>query len=76
MTIKMKIPLAKSQINNLNKMYLTDYDKQPIGGDNPYYQCSSCFVSEPQINGNVLNHTENCTYRRDKLTDLIALRAI
>ena len=47
-----------------------DYDKEAIGGTNPYYMCSDCGVSEPQINGNLLNHYDTCSYRIDKLREI------
>lgn len=43
--------------------YRTDYPTKPIGGDNPYYQCAECGVSEPEINGAVENHREWCAWR-------------
>lgn len=44
-------------------VYYNDYDNQPIGGGNPYYQCSSCGVSDPQINGTLTGHSRSCKYR-------------
>jgi hypothetical protein len=44
--------------------YRTDYPSEPIGGDNPYYCCSYCKVSDPQINGIVENHASWCTWRK------------
>jgi len=40
-----------------------DYPTEPIGGDNPYYRCSCCRISVPQINGQLKNHAEWCEYR-------------
>jgi len=36
--------------------YYNDYPNEPIGGDNPYYRCSYCKISDPQINGYLENH--------------------
>jgi hypothetical protein len=47
--------------------YDTDYPKSRIGRGNPYMQCSECGVSEPEINGNIYNHREWCSYRIRKL---------
>jgi len=46
--------------------YITDYPREPIGGTNPYYCCSYCKVSDPQINGQVSNHSLWCKYRMEK----------
>ncbi len=43
--------------------YYCDYPKEPIGGGNPYYCCSYCKISDPQINGQLTNHAEWCEYR-------------
>jgi len=40
-----------------------DYPKEPIGGGNPYYCCSYCKRSDPEINGYIGNHPEWCWYR-------------
>lgn len=47
-----------------------DYPNEPIGDGNPYWMCSSCNISDPQINGNLMNHSENCAYRKEKITEL------
>ena len=49
-----------------NEEYYNDYPKEPIGGDNPYYCCSYCGISVPQINGQLKNHAEWCEYRIKK----------
>jgi hypothetical protein len=46
--------------------YITDYPKERIGGSNPYYCCSYCKMSEPQINGRINNHSLWCKYRMEK----------
>jgi hypothetical protein len=43
--------------------YYNDYPKEPIGAGNPYYCCSYCKISDPQINGQLENHAEWCEYR-------------
>lgn len=47
-----------------------DYPNEPIGGDNPYWMCSHCGISDPQINGHLMNHAEHCQYRKEKITEL------
>jgi hypothetical protein len=53
-----------------NEEYYNDYPKEPIGGDNPYYCCSYCGISDPQINGQLKNHAEWCEYRIKKMEEL------
>jgi len=48
----------------------TDYPSLPMGGGNPYYACSYCGVTDPQINGDLLNHKESCAYRKGNLNNL------
>ena len=45
-------------------MHYTDYNKKPIGGDNPYYCCADCGISDPQINGEIKGHAPHCSYRK------------
>ena len=47
----------------MTEKYYCDYPNEPIGGDNPYYRCSYCKISDPQINGYLENHQEWCEYR-------------
>lgn len=42
--------------------YYTNYPKEPIGSGNPYYRCSFCGVSDPQINGNLNGHLDDCEW--------------
>ncbi len=42
-----------------------DYPKEPMGGSNPYYCCTACGVSDPEINGEVENHMSWCQWRKD-----------
>lgn len=46
-----------------NKKYYHDYPTEKIGGGNPYYRCSFCKISDPQINGTLEGHADNCEYR-------------
>jgi hypothetical protein len=43
--------------------YRTDYPKEPIGHGNPYWRCSECKISDPQINGEIKNHLKTCKWR-------------
>ncbi len=43
--------------------YRTDYPNEPIGGDNPYYCCTFCGISGPQINGRLSGHATDCEWR-------------
>ncbi len=52
----------------MNKYY-DDYDKEPIGGSNPYYRCVWCGRSDPGINGKLKNHESWCEYRQQKERD-------
>lgn len=51
----------------MTEKYYTDYPKEPIGGGNPYYRCSYCKKSDPEINGKIKNHAEWCEYRINKM---------
>jgi hypothetical protein len=51
----------------MTEEYFTDYPTEPIGGRNPYYRCSYCKISVPQINGQIKNHAEWCEYRINKM---------
>lgn len=52
------------------KIYYYDYEKEPIGGGNPYYRCTDCKISDPQINGRLDGHAEWCEYRIQKEREL------
>ena len=52
----------------MTEKYYNDYPKEPIGGRNPYYCCSYCKISDPQINGEIKNHAKWCEYRIQKQT--------
>lgn len=43
--------------------YDTGYPTEPIGDGNPYYRCVYCKRSDPEINGQLSNHSEDCEYR-------------
>ena len=62
--------MTNEEIIELAKNYHDDYPKEPIGGGNPYYCCSHCGISDPQINGEIKNHAEWCEYRIQKLEQL------
>lgn len=51
----------------MNYCYDTGYPTEPVGGGNPYYRCVYCKRTDPQINGNLLNHNKDCQYRMDKI---------
>lgn len=44
-------------------IYDADYPKKPMCGGNPYYACAYCGITDPQINGQVKNHSKQCEYR-------------
>jgi hypothetical protein len=46
--------------------YYTDYPREKISENNPYYCCAFCGVSAPAINGDLKNHLEFCEYRKIK----------
>jgi len=43
-----------------------DYPSRKIGGGNPYYCCSLCGRSAPEVFGNLGKHNGWCAYRRTK----------
>jgi hypothetical protein len=47
----------------MDKEYRADYPKEPIGGGNPYWMCKFCHKSDPEINGEIKNHSKNCEWR-------------
>jgi hypothetical protein len=51
----------------MTEEYYTDYPTEPIGGRNPYYRCSYCKISVPEINGYLERHSEWCEYRINKM---------
>jgi len=53
-------------------MYYSDYPKEKIKHkSNPYYCCSFCKVSDPEINGELKGHHSWCAYRISKEKDLM-----
>lgn len=50
--------------------YYCDYPTEPMGGTNPYYRCVFCKKTDPQINGTLENHAEDCEYRIKKQNDI------
>ena len=61
----------------MTEKYYHDYPNEPIGGDNPYYRCSYCKRSDPEINGYLERHEEWCEYRIKKTggTEMTTYRA-
>lgn len=51
--------------------YFCDYTNEKIGGGNPYYKCSSCGISDPQINGQLKNHADYCLWAAEKFDQLV-----
>jgi hypothetical protein len=43
-----------------------DYPNEPIGGGNPYYRCSACGASDPQVNGTLSGHFSGCEWVKQK----------
>lgn len=43
-----------------------DFEKEPIGGGNPYYRCAHCKRSVPEINYSLDGHYSWCSYRVSK----------
>ena len=50
-------------------MSVHDYPKYPIGKGNPYWRCSACGISDPQINGRIEGHLESCSWRIAQCVD-------
>lgn len=46
----------------LNQRYPKDYPNEPIGGGNPYYRCSFCGRSDPEINMREEGHSQGCEW--------------
>lgn len=46
--------------------YICDYPTVPIGGDNPYYKCASCGISDPSINGSLSGHSDECLWAKER----------
>jgi len=46
--------------------YDSGYPTKPMGGSNPYYCCVHCGRTDPQINGELNNHSDTCAYRQAK----------
>lgn len=53
----------ESQAENTAPKLFFDYPKEPIGGSNPYWMCSHCGRSDPQINGRLEGHSSHCQFR-------------
>lgn len=46
--------------------WFEDFPQEPIGGDNPYWMCSHCKRSVPEINYRLGGHLDWCQYRVEK----------
>ena len=44
--------------------YNDSYPKKPIGKGNPYHMCALCKKSDPEINVQIKNHAEWCSWRK------------
>jgi len=62
---ELQFHLTEDELETFSGFY--DYDNKPIGGDNPYYECSCCGISDPQINSYLFNHSEYCDYRENTI---------
>lgn len=58
--------MQKFTSSNKEIEYDTDYPKEPISRDNPYYRCTYCKRSDPKINGRLEGHAKYCKYRVEK----------
>ncbi len=50
------------------------YPNKPIGRGNPYWCCSSCGLSDPQINGRPSRHRRWCEWRINRVTTYLQTR--
>lgn len=50
--------------------YYCDYPTVKIGGGNPYYKCASCGRSDPEINGRLEGHEDDCEWVLNKKKEL------
>ncbi|BBA65566.1 hypothetical protein [Xanthomonas phage XacN1] len=57
-------------MNRPENNWYDDFPTEPIGGGNPYYRCSHCKISVPQINYRLEGHAPDCEYRQKHQTDL------
>lgn len=48
------------------KNYRSDYPNEPMGHGNPYWCCSDCKRSDPEINGEIEGHEEWCRWRKEQ----------
>lgn len=46
--------------------WFEDFPQEPIGGSNPYWMCSDCGRSVPEINYKLEGHMTWCRYRKQK----------
>lgn len=52
----------KYRLKQPTHKYYTNYPSVKIGGTNPYYKCSSCGISDPEINGRLEGHSSECEW--------------
>ena len=64
----------KSYINKKGE-YFCDYPNEKIGGGNPYSRCSFCKISDPEINGQLKNHSDYCLWAMAKFDELQKIEA-
>lgn len=65
---KFKPKEAKQQ--EITQTWFEDFPQEPIGGDNPYWMCSHCKRSVPEINYRLEGHSSWCQYRLDKESEM------
>lgn len=61
--------IKKVAINVLK--YDSNYENQPVGGGNPYYECIHCHQTDPSINGYIFGHSNNCLYVEKRLREIL-----
>ena len=54
---------------DVKQTWFEDFPQEPIGGDNPYWMCSYCKRSVPEINYSLEGHSSSCQYRIEKEID-------
>lgn len=52
-----------------DEIFWSDYKKKRISRSNPYYCCAGCGISDPQINGQIKNHSPGCPEVQLKLAE-------
>ncbi len=49
-------------LGQIKDQYCADYPSVKIGKGNPYYKCAACGVSDPEINGRLEGHRNDCEW--------------